>query len=207
MNKKEFFVKNEEMDRQESKINNAVEHYIDKLSKKEDLLIKEFTKFFNTFLTDEVFEQIEKINYPNNRHDDYVWINTPLIRVNYYYKWSQIKINVENDKNRMPLTNICDIRTGDFSIIGTQWISSIPCETSSHIVKQKADELKAFEKMYNDFKENIQAFYDKICFRRNQKIEEIKLADELSSNSSKRFLTPTEFKICCKLDEVSEPFI
>ena len=34
MNKQEFFVKNEEMDRQESKINNLVENYIDKLSKK-----------------------------------------------------------------------------------------------------------------------------------------------------------------------------
>ena len=172
MNKQEFFVKNEEMDRQESKINNLVENYIDKLSKKEDLLIQEFTKFFNTFLTDEVFEQIEKINYPNNRQDDYVWINTPLIRLDYYYKWSKIKLNVENDKNIIPLTNICDIRTGDFSIIGTKWISSVPCETSSYTIQRKADDLKAFEKMYNDFKENIQTVYDKICSRRNYKIEE-----------------------------------
>ena len=136
------------------------------------MLIQEFTKFFNTFLTDEVFEQIEKINYPNNRQDDYVWINTPLIRLDYYYKWSKIKLNVENDKNIIPLTNICDIRTGDFSIIGTKWISSVPCETSMHTIEYKANELKAFEKMYNDFKENIQTVYDKICDRRNHKIED-----------------------------------
>ena len=172
MNKQEFFVRNEEMDRQEIKNNTLIESYIESLSKKEDLLIKEFTKFFNTFLTDEVFEQIEKINPKNNRHDDYVWINTPLIRFDYYYKWHKIKINVENDKNIIPLTNICDIRTGDFSIIGTKWISSVPCETSMHTIRYKADELKAFEKMYNDFKENIQTVYDKICFRRNHKIEE-----------------------------------
>lgn len=172
MNKQEFFVKNEEMDRQESKNNTLIESYIESLSKKENLLIKEFTKFFNTFLTDEVFKQIEKINYPNNRQDDYVWINTPLIRLDYYYKWSKIKINVENDKNIIPLTNICDIRTKDFSIIGAKWISSVPCETSIYTIGHKANELKAFEKMYNDFKENIQAIYDKICFRRNHKIEE-----------------------------------
>ena len=172
MNKQEFFVKNEEMDRQESKINNLVETYINNLSKKEDLLIKEFVKFFNVFLTDEVFKQIEKINPKNNRDDDYIWINTPLIRFDYYYKWHKIKINVENDRNIIPLTNICDIRTGDFSIIGTKWIDSISYETSNYMIQRKADELKAFEKMYNDFKENIQAIYDKICFRRNHKIEE-----------------------------------
>ena len=148
MNKQELLVKGMEMDRQESKINNSIENYINNLSKKEDLLIKEFVKFFNTFLTDDVFKQIEKINHPNNRQDDYVWINTPLIRLNYYYKWSKIKINVENDRNIIPLTNICDIRTGDFSIIGTKWISSTPCETSSHIIKEKAADVKAFEKMY-----------------------------------------------------------
>ena len=139
---------------------------------KEDLLIKEFVKFFNTFLTDDVFKQIEKINPKTDRNDDYVWIHTPSIRLSYYYKWSKIKIAIENDKTIIPLTNICDIRTGDFSIIGTKWISSTPCETSSYRIEQKADELKAFEKMYNDFKENIQAVYDKICCRRNHKIEE-----------------------------------
>ena len=172
MNKQEFFVRNEEMDRQERKNNTLIESYIESLSKKEDLLIKEFVKFFNVFLTDEVFKQIEKINPKNNRDDDYIWINTPLIRFDYYYKWQKIKINVENDKNIIPLTNICDIRTGDFSIIGTKWISSVPCETSMYTIEYKADKLKAFEKMYNDFKENIQTVYDKICFRRNQKIEE-----------------------------------
>lgn len=172
MNKTELLTKGIEMDYEEKLINEQKIHYINTLSKKEDVLIKQFSEFFNTFLTDDVFEIIEKINYPNERPDDYVWINTPLIRLNYYYKWSKIKINVEKDKNIIPLTNICDIRTGDYSIIGTKWISSIPCETSSHFIKQKADELKAFEKMYNDFKENIQTFYDKICLRRNHKIEE-----------------------------------
>lgn len=172
MNKQEFFVRNKEMDRQESKNNTLIESYIERLSKKEDLLIKEFTKFFNIFLTDEVFAQIEKINPKNNRDDDYVWINTPLIRFNYYYKWQKIKINVEDDRDIIPLTKICDIRTGNFLIIGTKWIDSIPYETSSHVINQKADELKTFEKMYNDFKENIQTVYDKICFRRNHKIEE-----------------------------------
>ena len=172
MNKQEFLTKGIEMDYDEKLINEQTTHYINTLLKKEDLLIKQFSEFFNTFLTDEVLELIEKINYPTKRSDDYVWINTPLIRLNYYYKWSKIKINVENDKNIIPLKNICDIRTGDFSIIGMTWISSTPCETSTHLIKQKADELKAFEKMYNDFKENIQTVYDKICFRRNQKIEE-----------------------------------
>lgn len=172
MNKQEFFAKNEEMDRQDNKNNNQIETYINNLSKKEDLLIKEFVKFFNIFLTDEVFEQIEKINPKTDRNDDYVWINTPLIRFDYYYKWHQIKINVENDRNIIPLTNICDIRTGDFAIIGTKWIKSIPYETSNYMIQRKADELKAFETMYNNFKENIQAVYDKICFRRNHKIEE-----------------------------------
>ena len=55
MNKQEFFVRNEEMDRQESKINNSVENYINTLLKKEELLIKEFSRFFNTFLTEDVF--------------------------------------------------------------------------------------------------------------------------------------------------------
>ena len=172
MNKTELLTKGIEMDYEEKLIKEQKTLYINTLLKKEDLLIKQFSEFFNAFLTDEVLELIEKINYPTNRSDDYVWINTPLIRLNYYYKWSKIKINVENDKNIIPLKNICDIRTGDFSIIGTTWISSTPCETSSYFIKQKADELKAFEKMYNDFKENIQALYDKICFRRNQKIAE-----------------------------------
>lgn len=172
MNKTELLTKGIEMDYEEKLIKEQKTHYINTLSKKEDLLIEQFSEFFNTFLTDDVFELIEKINYPNDRPDDYVWINTPLIRLKYYYKWSKINIDVENDKNIIPLTNICDIRTGDFSIIGTKWISSIPCETSSYTIKQKAADLKAFEKMYNDFKENIQAFYDKICFRRNHKIEE-----------------------------------
>jgi len=172
MNKNELLTKGLEMDYEEKLINEQKTHYINTLSQKEDLLIKQFSELFNTFLTDEVLELIEKINYPTERNDDYVWISTPLIRLSYYYKWSKIKINVENDRNIIPLTNICDIRTGDFSIIGTKWISLNPCETSAHFIKQKADELKAFEKMYNDFKENIQALYDKICFRRNQKIKE-----------------------------------
>lgn len=172
MNKQELLTKGIEMDYEEKLIKEQTTHYINTLSKKEDILIKQFSEFFNTFLTDDVFKQIEKINYPNNRQDDYVWINTPLIRLDYYYKWSKIKINVKNDKNIIPLTNICDIRTGDFSIIGTKWISSVPCETSMHTIEYKANELKDFEKMYNDFKENIQVVYDKICFRRNQKIED-----------------------------------
>ena len=172
MNKTELLTKGIEMDYEEKLINEQKTHYINTLSKKEDVLIKQFSKFFNTFLTDDVFKIIEKINYPNERPDDYVWIHTPLIRLNYYYKWSKIKINVEKDKNIIPLTNICDIRTGDYSIIGTKWIASTPCETSSYTIEQKATDLKAFEKMYNDFKENIQAFYDKIYFRRNQKIED-----------------------------------
>lgn len=172
MNKNELLTKGLEMDYEQKIINEQKTHYINTLSKKEVLLIKQFSEFFNTFLTDDVFKLMEKINYPTERKDDYVWINTPLIRLNYYYKWSKIKINVENDRNIIPLSNICDIRTGDYSIIGTKWISSIPCETSSHMIKQKADELKAFEKMYNDFKDNIQTFYNKICDRRNYKIEE-----------------------------------
>lgn len=172
MNKQELLTKGIKMDYEEKLINEQKTHYINTLSQKEDILIKQFSEFFNTFLTDDVFKLMEKINYPTERNDDYVWINTPLIRLNYYYKWGKIKINVENDRNIIPLSNICDIRTGDFSIIGTKWISSIPYETSSHTIEQKAADLKAFEKMYNDFKENIQALYDKICFRRNQKIEE-----------------------------------
>lgn len=172
MTKSELLTKGIKMDCEEKLINEQITHYINTLSKKEEILIKQFSECFNTFLTDEVLELIEKISYPNERPDDYVWIYTPLIRLNYYYKWSKIKIAVENDKTIIPLTNICDIRTGDFSIIGTKWISSNPCETSSYTIEQKAADLKAFEKMYNDFKENIQALYDKICFRRNQKIEE-----------------------------------
>lgn len=172
MNKQELLTKGIEMDYEEKLINEQKTHYINTLLKKEGLLIKQFSELFNTFLTDDVFKIIEKINYPNERSDDYVWINTPLIRLDYYYKWSKIKINVENDKNIIPLINICDIRTGNLSIIGTKWISSTPCETSSYRIRQKADELKAFEKMYNDFKENIQTVYDKICVRRNHKIEE-----------------------------------
>jgi hypothetical protein len=172
MNKTELLTKGIEMDYEEKLINEQKTHYINTLLKKEEILIKQFSEFFNTFLTEDVFKEIEKINYPNNRQDDYVWINTPLIRLNYYYKWSKIKINVENDKNIIPLTNICDIRTGDYSIIGTKWIASIPCETSTHFIEQKADELKAFEKMYNDFKKNVQTFYNKIGDRRYHKIED-----------------------------------
>ena len=172
MNKTELLTKGIEMDYEEKLINEQKTHYINTLLKKEEILIKQFSEFFNTFLTEDVFKEIEKINYPNNRQDDYVWINTPLIRLNYYYKWSKIKINVENDKNIIPLTNICDIRTGDYSIIGTKWIASIPCETSAYFIEQKADELKAFEKMYNDFKKNVQTFYNKIGDRRYHKIED-----------------------------------
>ena len=35
------------------------------------------------------------------------------------------------------------------------------------------------------------------------KIDEIKLAEELSSNSLKRFFIPAEFNSCCKLKEFS----
>ena len=172
MNKTELLTKGIEMDYEEKLINEQKTHYINTLFKKEEMLIKQFSEFFNTFLTEDVFKEIEKINYPNNRHDDYVWIHTPLIRLNHYYKWGKVQIRVENDRNIIALTPIINIREGNFTIIGDTWVSSIPCETSSYTIEQKAADLKAFEKMYNDFKENIQAFYDKICFRRNHKIEE-----------------------------------
>ena len=172
MKKTELLAKGIEMDREEQLIKEQKTLYINTLLKKEELLIKQFSEFFNTFLTDDVFEIIKKINHPTECDDDYVWINTPLIRLHYYYKWCKIKINVENDRNIIPLTSICDIRIGNFPIIGTKWISSNPSETSAHFIKQKADQLKAFEKMYDDFKENIQTFYNKVCDRRNHKIEE-----------------------------------
>ena len=106
MNKTELLTKGIEMDYKEKLINEQKTHYINILSKKEDLLIKQFSEFFNTFLTDDVFKLMEKINYKTERNDDYVWINTPLIRLNYYYKWGKIKINVENDRNIIPLSNI-----------------------------------------------------------------------------------------------------
>ena len=39
------------------------------------------------------------------------------------------------------------------------------------------------------------------------KMDDMKLADELSKSSSKRFFTPAEFKICCNVEVVSEVFI
>lgn len=60
---------------------------------------------------------------------------------------------------------------------GTKFIKIIegkyPIITSITLNKAwetKANMLKNFEIMYNAFKENIQAFYDKVCVRRNERI-------------------------------------
>ena len=172
MNKQEFFVKNAEMDKTEGIFNNQVESYINSLLKKEKLLIEQFTRFFNNFLTDEVLEQIEKVAHPNNktRRDDYVWIHTSSFSFSYYYNWKKVKITIPDDKTIIDLTSIEDLRDGNFTIINNTWINSVPSETSLHIIGTRANMLQNFETMYNAFKENIQAFYDKVCIRRNERI-------------------------------------
>ena len=172
MNKQEFFVRNAEMDKTEGIFNNHVESYINALLKKEKLLIEQFTSFFNNFLTNKVLEQIEKIAHPSNktRRDDYIWIHTSSFSFYYYYNWGKVKITIPDDKTIINLTSIEYLRKGNFTIINNTWISDIPSETSLHTIESKAKELQNFETMYNSFKENIQAFYDKVCVRRNEKI-------------------------------------
>ena len=172
MNKQEFFVRNAEMDKTEGIFNNHVESYINALLKKEKLLIEQFTSFFNNFLTDKVLEQIEKITHPSNktRRDDYIWIHTSSFSFYYYYNWGKVKITIPDDKTIINLTSIEDLRDGNFTIINNTWISDIPSETSLHTIETKANILQDFETMYNSFKENIQAFYDKVCVRRNERI-------------------------------------
>ena len=172
MNKQEFFVKHAEMDQTENILNNQIEVYINALLKKEKLLIEQFTNFFNTFLTNGVLEQIEKVAHPNNkaRRDDYVWIHTSSFSFSYYYNWGKVKITTPDDKTIIDLISIEDLRDGNFTIINNSWINDIPSETSLHIIETRANMLQNFETMYNSFKENIQAFYDKVCVRRNERI-------------------------------------
>lgn len=210
MTKYEMITKGINLDRETKKLEQQKKEYVLNMISAEKVIRKKWSEFATIFLTDEVLNEIEKIDCKNN--DFFIGFsglpdstgNPIRICVNYFKKTKSFSFDIKEEGKTFTTKQltITELRNTSYTLLKEPLLKADDITINDWHLQTQANTIKKHELVLKRLQTNINYFYEEISKRRNDMIEYKKewLSDlpqfDTSNFSSK------QYKVVIKIEEI-----
>lgn len=212
MTKYEMITKGINLDRETQKLEQHKKEYVLNMISAEKVIREKWSEFATIFLTDEVLNEIEKIDCTGKDNDFFIGFSglpdstgEPIrICVNYFKNTKSLSFDITEEGETFttkPLT-IIELRNASYTLMNEPPLKADDTTINDWHLQIQAKKIKKYELVLKILQTNINYFYEEISKRRNDMIEYKKqwLSDlpqfDTSNFSSK------QYKVVIKIEEI-----
>ena len=210
MTKYEMITKGINLDRETQKLEQQKKEYVLNMISAEKVIRDKWSEFATIFLTDEVLNEIEKIDCKDN--DFFIGFsglpdstgNPIRICVNYFKNTKSFSFDITEEGKTFTTKHltITELRNTSYTLLNEPPLKADGTTINDWHLKTQAHRIKKYEILLKRLQTNINYFYEEISKRRNDMIEYKKewLSDLPQFDTSN--ISSKQYKVVIKIEEI-----
>lgn len=212
MTKYEMITKGLNLDKETQKLEQQKKEYVLNMISAEKSIREKWSEFATIFLTDEVLQEIEKIDCTGKDNDFFIGFsglpdstgNPIRICVNYFKNTKSFSFDITEEGKNFTTKHltITELRNTSYTLLNEPPLKADGTTINDWHLKTQANKIKKHEIILKRLQTNINYFYEEISKRRNDMIEYKKewLSDLPQFDVSN--ISLKQYKVVIKIEEI-----